>query len=111
MAKSFSFRLLRNNLGQSAVEYIMLLAVISSISYAFYNNKKFKDFISGKDGLFETLRKGMGYSYRYGLEYSSSKVEYDKKMEYMYDSKDHDTYYNKEEGNSHFFSGSDPYPE
>ncbi|MDO9182972.1 MAG: hypothetical protein Q7U04_11220 [Bacteriovorax sp.] len=109
MAKSFSSRLLKNNLGQSAVEYILLLAVISSLTYTFYNNKKFKDLMAGKDGMFASMKKGMGYSYRYGLEYSSS-VPVEIKMQFEYGSNAHDTYFNGSDGHSHFFTGTDAYP-
>ena len=107
MAKSFSLRLLRNNLGQTAVEYILLLAVISSLSYIFYNNKRFKSFIAGKDGMFATMQKGMSYSYRYGVEYNQD-VSFEKKMQFEYTSNEHDTY--SKDGRSHFFAGADVYP-
>ncbi len=110
MAELFTVRVLKNNLGQSAVEYIMLLALISSIVFAFYHNNKFQEFIKGKEGLFATLRKGMGYSYRYGLEYRPANDNYEMKMQFKYGSKEHDTYYNASEGKSHFFSGTEDYP-
>ena len=110
MAKSFSFRILKNNLGQSAVEYILLLAVITSLSYTFYNNKRFKDFIAGKDGLFANMKKGMSYSYRYGLEYKQD-IPLEVKMDYSYTDKSHDTYYNATANTSRFFSGIQAYGE
>lgn len=109
MAKSFSLRLLRNNLGQSAVEYILLLAVISSLSYAFYNNKRFKSFLAGKDGMFAIMKKGISYSYRYGLEYTQD-ISLDEKMQFEYTNNKHDTYYNPKDNASRFFTGTEPYP-
>lgn len=109
MAKFFNFRILKNNLGQSAVEYILLLAVISSLSYTFYNNKRFKDLIAGKDGMFATMKKGMSYSYRYGLEYKQD-TPFEEKMGFSYNTKAHDTYYNAKDNSSHFFTGSEIYP-
>lgn len=109
MAKSFSLRLLRNNLGQTAVEYILLLAVISSLSYTFYNNKRFKSFMAGKDGMFAVMKKGISYSYRYGLEYKKD-VSFEDKMQFDYTSKNHDTYYNADGDSSRFFAGSEAYP-
>ena len=110
MAKSFSSRILKNNLGQTAVEYILLLAVITSLSYTFYNNKRFKDFLAGKDGMFATMKKGMSYSYRYGLEYKQD-ISFDTKMNFNYSDKSHDTYYNATENSSHFFTGLEAYGE
>ena len=109
MEKSFNLGILKNNIGQSAVEYILLLAVISSLSYTFYNNKKFKSFLAGKDGMFATMKKGISYSYRYGVEYSQDVAgSYDEKMQFEYTTNAHDTYF--KEGNSRFFTGADAYP-
>ncbi len=109
MAKSFSTQLLTNKRGQTVVEYILLLAVISSLSYAFYNNKRFKNFLAGKDGMFFMMKKGISYSYRYGIEYNPE-VPFESKMEYEYGSNGHDTYFNAKDNKSHFFSGADVYP-
>jgi hypothetical protein len=108
MAKSFNVRLL-NQTGQSLVEYILLLAVITSLGYTFYNNKRFKDFIRGNDGMFATMKKGISYSYRYGVEYNSE-IDIDEKMNYEYQTKNHDTYYNAKKGESHFFVADKEYP-
>jgi|GEM_PF-528458 len=110
MAKLLSSRLLKNNLGQSAVEYILLLAVLSSLGYTFYNNKRFKDFLKGKDGMFATMKKGMSYSYRYGLELKKD-TPFDEKLDFDYQTNKHDTYLNPTEGQSRFFSGQGPYPQ
>lgn len=109
MAKSFSIRLLRNNLGQSAVEYILLLAVLSSLGYTFYNNKKLKEFLKGQDGMFAAMKKGMTYSYRYGLELKKD-TSYEEKKDFGYESNQHDTYLNQDEAKSRFFTGAEAYP-
>lgn len=111
MAELFTFRVLRNNLGQSLVEYILLLAVITSFGYAFYNNKRFKNFIAGKDGLFASMQKGISYSYRYGLEYKQDPtIEFNERMDFDYQTNKHDTYYNNTKNSSHFFVGQSIYP-
>lgn len=110
MAKSFSLRILRSNLGQSVVEYILLLAVLSSLGYTFYNNKKFKDFLKGKDGMFASMKKGMSYSYRYGLELKKD-TSYDEALGFDYQTNKHDTYFNATENQSHFFTGQGAYPQ
>lgn len=57
MAKLQTSVLLKNKKGQSVVEYILLLAVISSIGYSFYNNRAFKDFIKGASVSLPILEK------------------------------------------------------
>ena len=109
MAKSFNFRFLKNNVGQTAVEYILLLAVISSLSYTFYNNKRFKNFLAGKDGMFAVMKKGMSYSYRYGLEYKQD-ISIEDKENYNYVTNVHDTYFNSKDGKTRFFTGIVKYP-
>lgn len=108
MAKLQNIVFLKNSKGQSVVEYILLLAVISSISFAFYRNKNFKDFMKGDKGLFVALRHSMEYSYRYGRELKAD-VDYDTSMNFKYQNNKHDTYYNSTENQSRFFSGLDPY--
>ena len=109
MAKSFNPKLLKNNLGQSMVEYILLLAVITSLGYTLFHNKRFKDFIKGQDGMFATMKKGMSYSYRYGLEYKSD-TPFDERINFDYSSNKHDTYVNPTTGTSRFFGGNTAYP-
>ena len=99
---------LRNSKGQSVVEYILLLAVISSIGFALYSNKRFKDFIKGDKGMFVALRHRMEYSYRYGRELDAE-VNYSDAMNFKYQSNRHDTYFNVKENKSRFFSGAEPY--
>jgi hypothetical protein len=110
MAKLQTPVLLKNKKGQSVVEYILLLAVLSSIGYSFYNNRAFKEFIRGDVGLFANLRKRMEYSYRYGREMDGN-VDHAQAMGFQYQSNKHDTYFNAKTGNSHFFSGLEPYGE
>lgn len=109
MAK-LSRTLFLNNKGQSAVEYILLLAVISTLGFSFYNSQRFKDFMGGNAGFFEEMKKGMEYSYRYGREYRKS-VDHETAMGFEYNGKEHDTYFDRVEGSSRFFAGIEPYGE
>ena len=108
MAKSQCTVFLRNPRGQSLVEYIMLLAVLSSLGFSLYNSKRFKAFIGGNQGLFSTMRKGISYSYRYGRELRGN-IDFDEKMNFDYKTNKHDTYFNAAQGNSHFFTGTEAY--
>lgn len=110
MAKLQNIVFLKNSKGQSVVEYILLLAVLSSIVFGVLNNKKFKELVNGNQGLFDSLRKRMEYSYRYGRQLDSE-VNHDEAMEFSYQTNKHDTYFNKKENQSRFFSGLEPYGE
>ena len=111
MAKLFSSWILRNKKGQAAIEYILLLGVMAAIWFAIYNNRQFKDFISGSGGLMAHIKSGIKYSYRYGRSYTTSSVpDVDGAMAFEYQTKDHDTYYSNSGGESRFFSGKNKYP-
>jgi hypothetical protein len=108
MAEFKNINFLNNKQGQSVVEYILLLAVISSIGLSFYNSKAFKEFTGGKSGLFAKMRQGMEYSYRYGRALDSD-VDYEQAIGFEYTSNKHDTYFNSKSGASRFFAGLDEY--
>ena len=108
MAKSFSHKILNSSRGQSAVEYIMLLAVISSLTYVVLNNKQFKDFMKGDAGLFATMKRGMTYSYRYGRDLTTAK-DYDQAVGFEYTTTAHDQYVDQSKNESHFFMGLGEY--
>ena len=102
MDQSFSHKIIKNSLGQSTVEYILLLAVLVGIGVTIFKNPRFKNLLSGKDGFFLTMRKGMAYSYRYG-RMPSTDAEYEAGMQFEYSTLKHDTYYNSSAGQTHFF--------
>lgn len=108
MAKLQNIIFLKNKKGQSIVEYILLLGVLSSIAFSVYNNKRFKDFVGGKQGFFVSLRKGMEYSYRYGRQLDKT-VDYDQAMNFQYGSNQHAGYFNSELNQTRFFTGTTPY--
>jgi len=108
MAKLQNSVFLSNSKGQSAVEYILLLAVLSSLIVGVLNNKQFKNLVNGNEGLFVSLRNRMEYSYRYGRELNSD-VDLDAAMDFNYQTNKHDTYFNSKENQSRFFSGLEAY--
>jgi Flp pilus assembly pilin Flp len=108
MAALQNNKFLGNSRGQSAVEYILLLAVIASLTFGVLKNKKFKDFMNGKSGLFVALKDGMEYSFRYGRELNSD-IDSDQAANFSYQTNKHDLYYNPTANQSHFFSGADKY--
>jgi hypothetical protein len=100
---------IKKNKGQSLVEYILLLAVITSFGVAVIRGKRFKDFLAGKQGLFATMKIGMAYSYLYGQEYNSN-IVFDPTAPFDYSTKNHDSYFNKTKNKTHFFVNIKPYP-
>lgn len=89
--------------GQSVVEYLLLLVVIVSIGFSVYNSKPFKDFVGPNSSYFNHLKKGMEYSYRYGVSFDNN-TDYETAMEYDYSNNQHPTYLNADEGISRFFT-------
>lgn len=108
MAKFQIYFFLKNRDGQSTVEYILLLAVLVSLSFVVLNNAAFKDFIAGNSGLFLTIRKGVEYSYRYGIP-ANSDTDFEGARDFDLQTNEHALYYNSKEGASRFFTGPDPY--
>lgn len=95
-----------NQNGQSAVEYIMLLAVISVLTFSVINSDRFKDFMGPDSSFFAAVRSRIEFSYRHGY----SKPVEDDKTNNGYGGF-HETYYNFEKGQSRFFSGVERYPQ
>lgn len=95
-----------NRKGQSLIEYILLLLVISSVAFGIFNHPKLKQFIGPNSSYFNALRRGMEYSYRYGNDLPDgdySEVNFDNSTNA------HPLYLNKAEGQSRFFANEVEY--
>jgi Flp pilus assembly pilin Flp len=97
--------LLLNSKGQTAVEYILLLSVISVLTFSVINSKKFKDFMGPDSSFFAAIRSQVEFTYRHGY---ANRAENDKTNNNY--TSNHETYYNSEESKSRFFTGGDEYP-
>ena len=98
--------LLKNQRGQSAVEYILLLLVVTVLGYSVIKSDAFKKFF-GKDSVFfETIALQIQYSYRHGRLGTREQMESD---QYTYNGK-HDTYKLNDEERSRFFLPLEEYP-
>ncbi len=109
MGQFFNYKVLKNQSGQTVVEYLLLLAVIVSLGGAILSNRRFKNILAGNQGVFATMKKGMVYSYRYGREYDST-TSLDEAMSFEYTSSKHDTFMNRQSSESRFFMGVTKYP-
>ncbi len=101
-------KIIKKERGQSVVEYILLLAVLSALGITLLNSKKMKDFLAGKDGIFKTMKKGLAYSYRYGRDLPTAK-DPDQKLTFEYTNTKHDLYMG-DDGKTHFFLPYKKYP-
>lgn len=90
-----------NQKGQSTIEYILLLVVVVSVATALLNSSTFKRFVGKDSELMQKMAKQMAYAYRHGRLGELDSSNY---------SQEHDTYFNKDEGRSRFFTPQDPYP-
>ena len=89
---------MRNERGQSTVEYILLFAVVVSLAFTVFNGLGFNR-IFGADGEVATAYKNqLEFSYRHGFLKKGNYVEPN------YANGNHETYQNR------FFSALDPYP-
>lgn len=73
------------SIGQSAVEYILLLSVVTSMALAVYKSSFFKKMFGENSSMFDALRKRMEYNYRYtqdgredtmGMDYGGQHASY-----------------------------------
>jgi hypothetical protein len=92
-----------NKKGQSAVEYILLLAVVSTLMFTLVNSKSFKDFLGKDSGFFKTLAEKYAVSYRHGLLNGDDDLDYT--------GHDHVTFYNEGSNTSRFFTNRKGYPQ
>lgn len=100
--------LLLNKKGQSLIEYLLLLLVISSVAFGIFNHPRLKKFIGPNSSYFNALKRGMEYSYRYGNDLPDgdySDVGFDNSTNA------HSLYLNKKEGQSRFFATQEAYGE
>lgn len=96
--------LLKNSLGQSMVEYIMLVAVVMTLAGTFFRSELFTQFF-GDDGEFaKTYKNKMEYSYRHGLPLPVGTTP----PTFNPASTQHDTYFKS--GDTRFFGAKEKYP-
>jgi len=94
-----------NNRGQSAVEYILLMAVLAALSLGVLRSPLFKDLLGNNSVFFKTLGSRVQFSYRHGFE---GQTESDS---FNYGTATHQSYWNLDENRSRIFLNSDKYPE
>lgn len=97
---------IKNQRGQTVVEYILLLAVSMSLVITFYRSATFKK-LFGNDGTVGKLYKweaewGYRHAYTFGRKQGELNVPYTS-------ASDHPSYVNKDKSQSRFFGPNDTY--
>lgn len=98
------FKRIQNTKGQSIVEYIMLLAVVMSLSMAVIKSDQFQLYMGPKSPFFAALRNYFSYTYRHGQAPPPNKAERDDSGY----SAIHGTYFDGSQ--TKFFTPADAYP-
>ena len=62
---------LKNQLGQSTVEYVLLLAVVLSVFFTVFRSRTFQDFFGEDSSFFNAIAQKMRLDYRYGTNVSA----------------------------------------
>lgn len=97
---------LKNSKGQSTIEYILLLLVVSFLGFSVLRSDRFKKFFGKDSAFFNTMAAQVQYSYRHGRLGTQSQIESDT---FDYSGR-HDTYKDNEKDESRFFIQLDKYP-
>jgi len=92
---------MKNQKGQSTIEYILLLVVVVSIAGGLMNSDAFKRFVGEDSELMQKMVRQMTYAYRHGRLGEVDESNYDR---------EHETYFNKDEDRSRFFTPINVYP-
>jgi hypothetical protein len=97
---------LKNQDGQSVLEYVLLLAVVVSLAMTVFKSKAVQELLGPDSVFFQTLRDRYEFSYRYG---SLPGEGQDPSAGNGY-SNTHESYYNSAQSQTRFFTPAEPYP-
>ncbi len=100
-------RLQNSELGQSTVEYILLLAVVVSLVFTVINSARFKDLLGEGGGFALRMKDEMEWNYRFGSQYYGDASAFNVNL----GSRNHPGYYNQRRGATHFIGPLRPYPQ
>ena len=95
---------LKNQKGQTVVEYILLLAVVLSLVVTFYNSKAFQRIFGEQGQLGESIKNNSEFGYRHAFPRGSDGLN-----QPDYPGISHPSYYDAKNGTTRFFGPRDPY--
>lgn len=98
---------IRNQQGQTVVEYILLLAVAVSIVTTFYNSATFQKYFGTNGQLGKVYKVESEWGYRHASMTGRGTTPEGNGLRPTII--DHASYYNQSKSQTHFFGPSDPY--
>ncbi len=98
----------KNQQGQTVVEYILLLAVSMSLVVTFYRSETFQRFFGTQGELGRIYKQDGEWGYRHA-SMTGKLLAPDEPNEPKTSAEDHASYYNKSKSVTHFFGANDPY--
>ena len=96
--------LLKNESGQTTVEYILLLAVVITFMTTIWNSKALKNFIGEDSDFFNALAQGIRVNYQFAATVTPDTETPDAPV------LNHPSYYNAGQSRFFTFNGSIGYP-
>lgn len=96
---------LKNENGQTAVEYILLMVVATSLALTFYNSAAFKSIFGNEGKLGKRIKTQTEFAFRHG--YSSNQPDVSPNNREI---SIHPTYSDQEAGSTRFFGPRRNYP-
>jgi hypothetical protein len=97
---------MKNQLGQTVVEYILLLAVAVSLVMTVFNSNIFKSLFGSQGSVGQLYKLDSEWGYRHA--FTTGKVSGEQSVIYN-SAEEHPSYYNSSKGETRFFGPSDPY--
>jgi hypothetical protein len=98
---------MNGRLGQSTIEYVLLLAVIAIFALGLLNHPKIKNFFSGEGSLFAHYTRYIEFTYRHAYFEDKGK-SWQADEDYENYSGQHDSY--KGASDTRFFTHKEAYP-
>jgi hypothetical protein len=95
----------KNQRGQTVVEYILLLAVAMSLIITFYRSATFQRFFGTQGELGRLYKLEAEWGYRHASMTGRATETNEPKAS----AEEHASYYNEDKSMTHFFGANDPY--
>lgn len=96
----------KNERGQTMVEYMLLLAVAVSLFVTFYHSQTFRRLFGSTGAIGKKIKNENEFAYRHAFTKNRPPNPYPVTR----DGSKHPSYFNGETGQTRFFGPKDPYP-
>lgn len=95
---------LKNQRGQSVVEYILLLSVCISLVFTFYRSQTFKRLFGSEGSIGQAIKTESEFNYRHAYPRKAGDLN-----QVNYSGTSHPSYYDSTSGETRFFGPKEPY--